>query len=182
MPSKGWKVRKDFSLKMQKVAIEKYYPHVWPRYKIVEIDELNHDLAVQIDIGGGDKMLVGKDGHLAFVGQRFRKITSWYRDFTIREAEYNRHLRAIQSNGFVPGYYVLGYANEYEDDFSVLYIIDYRLWLSDIVDGKTRMDFKETKPKNQENFYYCALNKIPEIYIITKFTISPTGVEQSALF
>ena len=114
---------------MQKVAIRKFYQDIWPHYQITEIDELPDDLAVQIDIGGGDKLLRGHGGHLVFIGQRFRKQALWekgYRDFTIREAEYNRHLIAIQNGGFVPGYYVLGFANETEDDFITLYVIDYR--------------------------------------------------------
>jgi hypothetical protein len=185
MPQPGWLIRKEFSLKMQKVAIEKYYPHVWAEYKITEIDELDDDLAIQIDIGGGDKMLVGRGGHIAFVGQRFRKKDQWdkknRRDFTIREAEYDRHLEAIRNNGFIPGHYVLGYANENEDDFMALYIIDYRMWLEDILSGKIAMTFLRTRPQHQENFYYYPLNKIPEQYIEAKFVKGQTEAQQLSL-
>lgn len=175
MPSPGWLDRKQFSLDMQKVAISKYYHNVWPGYQITEIDELSDDLAVQIDIGGGDKMLRGRGGHIIFLGQRFRIEDNWkkgYRDFTIREAEYHRHLTAIQNGGFIPGYYVLGYANKSKDDFLALYIINYRLWLEDILSGEIRMHFKQPLKEGQEAFYYFPLGKIPEKYLIFKHHVN----------
>lgn len=184
MPDKDWLIRKKFSMKMQKVAIAKYYQRIWPRYKITEIDELSDDLAVQIDIGGGDKLLRGSDGHLIFIGQRFRKIDQWnkgYRDFTIREAEYRRHLAAIRDGGFIPGFYVLGFVNSKEDDFIVLYVINYRLWFEDINAGKLTMKFKKPRREAQERFFYYPLEGIPDKYLIFRFVTEKKPTQTSFL-
>lgn len=184
MGKEGWLDRKAFSMRLQKVAIAKFYSRIWPRYQITEIDELSDKLAVQIDIGGGDKLLRGSDGHLIFIGQRFRKIDQWnkrYRDFTIREAEYRRHLAAICDGGFVPGYYVLGYANGNEDDFIALYVINYRLWLEDIKAGILTMKFKKPYNDNQERFYFYCLEDIPDKYVVFRYIAEKKPIQDRLL-
>lgn len=167
MPSNGWMDRKRFSMKMQEIAIQKVYHSVWPNFRILEIDKLDHELARLVDIGGADKLLFAKDGHNIFLAQRFRKSSQGerYRDFTLREKEYLRHSVAMRDGGFIPGYYVYGWANQSETDFTELKIINYQMWLNDVLGGMARMWFKETKNEWQENFYYVPFSNIPLRYI-----------------
>jgi len=171
---KGRPTRIKFSLKMQKVAIARVYPSIWPDYEIKEIDEMGGALATSLDISGIDKMLVANDGHVLFLSQRFRRESYWengYRDFTLREREYWRHQAAFKSGGSIPGFYVCGFAIEDESDFIVLKIINYNLWWKDISNGIIKMKFWETSNEWQENFYYYPLLKIPERYIIFGYPI-----------
>jgi hypothetical protein len=164
------KAREDFSLKMQKVAIAQRYPAIFPHYKIIEIDEMAHTdaLAKVIDISGCDKALVARDGHIVWLGQRFRQHDQWdqYHDFTIRESEYRRHLKAIQNGGSLPGFYVYGYANQGQDDFLAFLILKYRQFFQDIRDGRWEMQFKETHKTVQENFYWNAFEELPSVYVV----------------
>lgn len=171
----GRQPRGRWSLKMQQIAIQKIYSRMWNEYHVYEIDKLPGELAKTMDIGGIDKLLQGDDGHLILIGQRFRKAEYWYRnyrDFTIRESEYNRHLSAIEKGGFVPGYYVCGFATDKEDDFIKLMIFRYRTMMIDVSKSLFVFGFKETRP-GQENFYYVALSKVPKKYVKTEYPFVP---------
>jgi hypothetical protein len=142
------KAREEFSLKMQKVAIAQRYPAIFPNYKIIEIDEMAHGdpLAKIIDISGCDKLLKARDGHIVWLGQRFRRPGEWekYHDFTIRESEYKRHISAIQNGGALPGFYVYGYANNTRDEFVAFLVLKYRRFFQDIIDDRWSMEFFRT--------------------------------------
>lgn len=171
------KAREDFSLKMQKVAIAQRYPDIFPGYKIIEIDEMaqSDPLARIIDISGCDKLLKARDGHIVWLGQRFRTPGEWekYHDFTIRESEYRRHIAAMQNGGSLPGFYVTGYANESESDFVAFLVLKYRHFFQDIIDGKWKMRFFETHRSVQENFYVNTFEELPSGYIVHLDTNTP---------
>lgn len=173
----SYRNRRKFSEKMQKVAIKKVYRIVWPEadYKLIEVDQLKDDLAQRLDIGGCDKMLASlRDGHTVQLAQRFRKAWVWenprFREFTVREAEWQRHVIALDNNGVVPGFYSYGYANDIEDDFVQLYIVRYRDWLMDVLAGETsRPCFKQPLKEDQECFYHILWTRIPNRYFVSAY-------------
>ena len=174
--------RKDFSIRMQLVAIRELYPRIWPNYSIIEVDTLPSELAKRLDIGGVDKILFADDGHILQIGQRFRESNVWdnprYRDFTIREAELKRHLAALRNGGNVPAFYSYGYATEDEKAFRQFYVVKYRDWLEGIGQDH-RPVFKETFNPRQENFYYEPWTHILDRYVYFTY---PSQPKQPMLF
>lgn len=166
--------RKKFSLRMQRVAVEKVYGQIFSNYSIIEVDTLPSELAKRLDIGGIDKVLFASDGHIVQVGQRFREFNVWEnprrRDFTIREAEWNRHLAALRNGGAVPTYYVYGYATRDEEDFAQLFIVRYREWLENIGEDH-RPAFLQPRNPRQERFYYEPWIRLPNRYIAFTYPI-----------
>lgn len=171
----NYHTRREFSERMQKIAIEKIYSTIWSDYTIMEVDQLPSDLAQRLDIGGCDKLFFARDGHTMQVGQRFREAEVWNnpdrRDFTVRESEYERHLTALRNHGTVPGFYVYGYANAKCDGFLQLFIVKYRQWLIAILEDRLASP-RLIHPKNgQERFYTQAWAVMPDDYILFRLRI-----------
>jgi len=129
-------VNQKWALEMQPLAIEHHYSKVWPQAEVVELDKRIDDLAKMIDIGGADKMLKFPDGHLIFLGQRFRRYDNWheenYDDFTLRTKGHYGHpcellkaQSALKNNGFTAGFYAYGHANPKDTGFSRFRIVDF---------------------------------------------------------
>lgn len=196
MPRPGYEQRREFSLICQKIALEKVYPYLFPpsKYRLFEVDDMAGDLAKTLDIGGIDKIFTAiGSGHLISLGNRYREAAVWnnqnWRDFTIREREWDRHVEAIKNNGTLPDFYGYGYANTSRvnpkniTDFLKFYVINYKQWFSDVQQHLTQGPFfKETNGK-QENFYWIKWSQIPEKYFTLTYpiealeSISPTEVD-----
>lgn len=186
MPQRGYNHRREFSMTCQKLALKKIYPLIFPpdQYRFIEVDDLPGDLAQTLDIGGVDKLLTSlKDGHLVLLSHRFREASAWnnprFRDFTVRQAEWNRHTAAIKNGGTIPDFFGYGYANNSRvngdeiDDFLKFHIVCYKQWLGDVLGNRTRSPyFKDHKNPRKENFYYIKWDAIPERYF--HFSYPPT--------
>lgn len=190
MPQNGYNHRREFSLICQKLALKKVYPAFFPRekYKVIEVDEIDDSLAEILDIGGIDKLFRARNGgYLISLSHRFRESAVWnaphFRDFTIREAEWDRHKEALTNNGTIPNFYGYGYANDSRinakkiTDFHRFYLVDYKKWFADVLNCKTRAPyFKEID--HQENFYWIKWQAIPDNYIVYQYP-SPIALTSS---
>ena len=166
---KDYNSRRGFTHKMQQVAIARIYPTLWSDFTVTEVDMLEDPVSRAIDIAGGDKMLRHPGlGYVVYLAQRFRQADVWqqYPHFTIREAEWQRHIAALRNGGMVPGYYIYGYSDEQETDFLRVYIVRYPEWLayvlSEQVEDVHRPRFKNRGGgKDTENFFWVAWNNMP---------------------
>ena len=182
----SYKARKAGSACLQRVAIDKRFPARWPKYRILQPDMMPTELAKVLDVGGVDTILCSRDGHMVYLGQRFREYEVWlnarYRDFTIRQREWHRHLAALADGGVIPAYYVYGYASADKTDFAKLYVVKYREWIADAQKGQTRRPyFKDRRQGNRrgyENFYFMPWRQMPDKYIDYSY---PAPTEQMRL-
>jgi len=180
MASDGYPGRREWSEKIQKsLAVPRLYPRLWPKHELMEVDTMPDALAKAVDIAGGDKLFQAPDGSCFFTGNRFRQHNYWtdprphfrHRDFTLRECELDRHLKAHRNNGFIPGFYITGFVNETEDDFIAVLVVDYKALIRDYEAGLFGMG--HTSPKNgKESFYHirfrCFKNELLQ-YAVAKY-------------
>lgn len=163
--------RERFNKDMQSLALKHLYPLHWPaeEWRVIPVDLMPGELAKSLDISGIDKAFFHTNGSSVYVADRFRQLSDWlrYGEFTIRESEYNRHTKAVEtSGGFIPGIYVCGAADELETDFYCAYFMNYAEWMRDAVAKTTPAPRLRNMGGKQESFYCIRWQDIPARYII----------------
>jgi len=158
--------------KIQPIAIKQIYNKIWPNAKIIELDKDRKDLLkVILDKSGSDKLIKFNDGGIAFLGQRFRRIsnTKNYDDFTLRvwnyvageKVEFNKILMALENNRNVANYYAYGHVNLQETGFSKFRIIDFPKFLS-LVASNRLPPYQRIKTNEKDAEFLCwKFKKIP---------------------
>lgn len=176
----SWRKRQRWNHKMQDVALDSVYPAIWPDYDVIPLDQMYGSgiqaferLARKLDVGGIDKVLVHKsNGSIIVLADRFRTHKTWakqYRDFTIRESEWCRHIDALKNGGMIPKRYVYAYANKSDTDFGKLFVVRYHKWLRDITNGLTSKPYYKDMRGKQESFYYWPWSRFPSAYLFAKY-------------
>lgn len=163
-----------YVLQMQPIAISQFYASVWPKAKVVELDNDKADhLKAILDIGGADKMLREPNGTIAFLGQRFRRYKSWhptprqvYDDFTIRcrfpngyDSEMEKLRQAMERGGFVASWYAYGHANQYDTGFARFRIIRLPLLMRGLDSGQ--IPWERRLNQEQRPFVCIKFQNIP---------------------
>lgn len=186
--------RHNLSIQMQPIAIEKIYKRLWPGATIHQTDIKNDQLSKSFDrIGNTDKTIITPQAIIQ-ISQRIRQSKYWlngrFRDFTLREAEYNRMTAAMDAGGMLPNYYAYGYATDTFDDFLRFFVIRFPDWFEYIhrsmIPPQHRLRFKKNNG-GQENFYWIPWNFIPVEFVVTRYVlgittdIQPIGKKQGVV-
>ncbi len=158
----------DFALKLQPIAIEHYYKPQWADARLTELDQHADELSKVLDIGGADKLLTFPDGRVAFLGQRFRRWKSGkkYDDFTLRDTELAKVLKALDTGGFVASFYSYGLANEAETAFVKFRILHFRPIIEALAVGTLKSTPGQNKHKDDHPFIIIEFANIPASFFL----------------
>jgi hypothetical protein len=179
--SPPWDSNPDFkrdaewaAAKIQPLALP-FYKRWWPGAEVEELDRsMLGGLDRLLDFAGHDKMLYfpsgngihSSNGLRIFLAQRFRRFRllsgklNTYDQITLRKAEWERAVEAVEEEGSLAGYYVYGKTNEPETGFAWLLVLRFRRFVEwakprPLREGKRNSDRRAT------SWYYWPIKEIP---------------------
>jgi len=171
--------------KIQPIAINKIYHHVWPNCEVIELDNDYKDTLKKIlDISGSDKLIKFEDKTVAFLGQRFRRYdnTRDHDDFTLRvwnyvtndNVEFKKVVTAFDNNRHVSHYYAYGHVNKEENGFTRFRIINFPAFLKQYTDRRLLPDQRIPTNTGDAEFLCWRFSRIPRNLIMFDSTRKKT--------